>query len=154
MNVASSSVRQLLQNAFNQWSAVTNLDFIESENHDADIEIIFGGRVHPHRWESCATELGSGILAHAFFPTTGAIHFNTQFFFGSRNEDDFFNTAMHEIGHALGLDHSVNPASIMYPTLVARYSEIPQIDAEVSCVKDFAGILMMFCFSENSAEIW
>nr|XP_029710376.1 72 kDa type IV collagenase-like [Aedes albopictus] len=130
MNIATSSVRQLLQNAFNQWSAVTNLDFIESENHDADIEIIFGGRVHPHRWESCATELGSGILAHAFFPTTGAIHFNTQFFFGSRNEDDFFNTAMHEIGHALGLDHSVNPASIMYPTLVARYSEIPQIDAE------------------------
>ncbi|XP_062552725.1 collagenase 3-like isoform X2 [Armigeres subalbatus] len=128
--VSIDSVKNLLRTAFDQWSAVTNLDFNETENMNADIEIVFGSRHHPHRWQYCGSELGDTTLAHAFFPQIGAIHFNTKFYFGTQNEDDFFNTAMHEIGHVLGLEHSVNPASIMYPSLVARFSEIPLIDVE------------------------
>jgi hypothetical protein len=28
---------------------------------------------------------------------------------------DLYNVAMHELGHTFGMDHSVDPASVMYP---------------------------------------
>nr|XP_029729338.1 72 kDa type IV collagenase-like [Aedes albopictus] len=128
--IPTYTVKQILRNAFDQWSKVTNLEFVESNNPAADIEILFGGRKHNKRAGKCKDILGDTALAHAYYPQTGAIHFNTKFLTGTSDKDKFLTNAMHEIGHAIGLDHSVSRASLMYPTLVTHFSEVPQQDVE------------------------
>lgn len=65
------------------------------------------------------------ILAHAFFPnegTGGDIHFDDDEKWsdvnnglGNERGTDFFTVALHELGHSLGLMHSPDTGSIMYP---------------------------------------
>nr|XP_029723106.1 matrilysin-like isoform X2 [Aedes albopictus] len=95
------------------------------------MEIAFGGRRHTNRESICDDDLGANTLAHAYYPQIGGIHFNTQFFHAAMDKDQFFTTAMHEIGHALGLEHSVSKASLMYPTAVAHFSEVPSQDVQM-----------------------
>ncbi|KXJ68683.1 hypothetical protein RP20_CCG002176 [Aedes albopictus] len=128
--IPSRTVKNLIRNAFDEWSKVTNLEFAESNDPESDMEIAFGGRRHTNRESICNDDLGANTLAHAYYPQIGGIHFNTQFFHAAMDKDQFFTTAMHEIGHALGLDHSVSKASVMYPTVVAHFSEVPKQDVE------------------------
>ena len=57
------------------------------------------------------------------------IHFNADAFLAGNDDPDIYFVALHEIGHALGLSHSTNPNSIMYP-FYQRRGEI--IDRELT----------------------
>ena len=48
------------------------------------------------------------VVAHAFFPKDGKIHFDEEetWNVNSKEGTDLLMTATHEIGHALGLGHS------------------------------------------------
>lgn len=60
------------------------------------------------------------ILAQTFFPppngstAAGDFEANTSINFNIGSEYDLYSVALHEMGHALGLDHALNPSNIMY----------------------------------------
>ena len=59
-----------------------------------------------------------GMLAHAFFPSDGRVHFDEaeSWTVGGGRGTDLLWVAVHEIGHSLGLQHSNVRGTIMWPT--------------------------------------
>ncbi|KHJ77743.1 Matrixin [Oesophagostomum dentatum] len=57
-----------------------------------------------------------GIVAHAFYPRDGRLHFDADedWSLNSPTGVNLYQTAVHEIGHILGLEHSVDPRAVMY----------------------------------------
>lgn len=121
------TLHDLMRRAFNVWCYTANLTVREmSDNdHTADIRIGFRSGEHGDLYPFD----GRGTtMAHAFYPGPGIggdIHFdddeNWSFTYGggSGHRDDervsFYPVALHEIGHSLGIVHSQNKRSIMYP---------------------------------------
>lgn len=123
--------RSMIKRAFNEWSKVTNLDFVERSDRGVDIEVNFGGTSHTRRAGRCTFDNPS-TLAHAYFPEDGDVHFNEKYFFKNPDHrDDFLDTAMHEIGHSLGLEHSSTKGVLMHPTDMNRHTEPQAEDVRV-----------------------
>lgn len=101
-----------LARAFNMWSEHTNYMYTHKREGQVDIEIAFltfdHGDIDPF-------DGAGGVLAHANY-YYNAIHFDDSenWTFDGEKGINFFQVALHEIGHVLGLDHSNVSASVMY----------------------------------------
>ncbi|XP_010640355.1 interstitial collagenase [Fukomys damarensis] len=119
-----SVVDNIFEKAFRLWSDVSPLTFTRIFWGEADIMIYFTRGDHG---DNNPFDGPSGKIAHAFAPGPyigGDAHFDedetwTEEKRAKHLEINLYLTAAHEFGHSLGLDHSSDPASIMFPV----YSE-------------------------------
>uniref|UniRef100_A0A8C5WEH7 Collagenase 3 n=1 Tax=Leptobrachium leishanense TaxID=445787 RepID=A0A8C5WEH7_9ANUR len=111
-----ADVDRALKKALKVWSDVTPLIFTRLRAGTADIMISFGKKEHGDFYPFDGP---NGLLAHAFPPGEklgGDTHFDDDEFFTTDYKGyNLFIVAAHEFGHALGLDHSRDPGSLMYP---------------------------------------
>uniref|UniRef100_A0A8C2EAU6 Collagenase 3 n=1 Tax=Cyprinus carpio TaxID=7962 RepID=A0A8C2EAU6_CYPCA len=118
-DLRKADVDKAVRNAFNVWSRVTPLRFKKLYEGNADIMISFGAKEHGDFNPFDGPE---GLLAHAYPPGNGIggdTHFDEDETwtkdFHSKNSFNLFLVAAHEFGHALGMAHSSDPGSLMYP---------------------------------------
>ncbi|RNA19960.1 matrix metallo ase-14-like [Brachionus plicatilis] len=134
--MSKRDINDELKRAFDLWSVNSNLEFElvdeignksisklilpesdknKSKTNDVDIEIRFESGYHG---DSEPFDGSGMILGHAYFPEFGgSTHFDADEFWtkNSTNGVNLYQVAVHEFGHALGLEHSENFDAIMAP---------------------------------------
>lgn len=133
-------IRRQLIMAFNVWAASTRFTFLELTPFDSSSDIRVEFRTGEHG-DHFPFDGPGRVLAHAFYPyessgVSGDIHFDAEEDWTSEGgEMQLFFTAVHEIGHSLGLPHSMYTDSVMYPdykedTVNANHPILPQSDVD------------------------
>lgn len=101
--------------AFEVWTREVSITLYEvTDVRVADIRIKFVSKYHGDKYPF---DGALGVLAHAFYPRSGEIHFDNdeEFTRNSERGVNLYYTAAHEFGHTLGLKHSLNKRSLMSP---------------------------------------
>jgi len=151
---------RIIQRAFKHWSDVCpTLNFTRTnDSSNADIKLSFGTYRHggiPNEGSCRISFDGPGrVIAHAYLPLGnqadwGKIHFDDSEAFSEvgsvyrwgsfviRGSQSLIYTAVHEIGHSLGLGHSNVRGSVMYP--------LAKIGRPVLHSDDIKGIRFLYC---------
>ena len=108
-----------IKNALQAWTAYAPITFSQGSNPNATrtIGVLFASRDHG---DGYPFDGPGGVLAHTFYPSSGEtiagdMHFDADENWHSGSDVDLYTVALHEAGHALGLGHTSDPGTLMYP---------------------------------------
>lgn len=132
--VTAGELESAVEEALSVWATYAPLNFTEVDDSGplpSFLDLDYPPGSTPNlRFGHHAIDGGSGVLAHAYFPSgsglAGDLHFDNGENWGvapGGGKIDFLEVCVHELGHALGLGHqNPPPQAIMNPFYGARYS--------------------------------
>jgi hypothetical protein len=116
-----STVRGEIERALREWQRYARVTFAAADRGDGmrtvNIQFVRGAHGDSYPFDG-----RGGVLAHTFYPVplnaepiAGDIHLDADEDWHAGINTDLFSVVLHEAGHTLGLGHSDQPGSVMYP---------------------------------------
>ena len=116
-HLENNDAKPQIKEAFAEWQKHFKYPKIKMSENDEeeDISIEFA---ETHHGDGYPFDGPGNVLAHAFFPlpSSGVLAGDMHFDEAEKWTPTFLRqVALHELGHSLGLDHSSDPNSVMWP---------------------------------------
>jgi Ca2+-binding RTX toxin-like protein len=116
--ISDPVLQQAIQAAFDTWEQIANIDFVlVSDSASVDIRLgwdAIDGASNTVAQAATSYSMSTHIYSFAEIRFDTAENWTTDANYTGYSYINFYAVALHEIGHALGLDHSDDPNSIMY----------------------------------------
>ena len=154
--LTNAQMRSAIEEVLGRWASYAPLHFVEVADSGSAVtgsDASYSATNHPlMRIGHHYIDGNSGTLAHAYYPGDGGLSGDLHFDNGeSWTVGRFMETALHEIGHALGLKHEDRVDAIMNSTVKNRFSGL---GTSYLLQDDVNGIVAMYGSGAGSVTPW